>query len=212
MVIKMSDFNDDDLPTIDNSIEEAAAKLNIDINYLRPFSHEEILYLLDLCPFIQMVNPEAALDAAYADGPQSVTAQSSDWTILDYGDAMTSSPGRFIFGGGYARLSTDEEDEEGGGGAGPIRILTEGKGTIRAQTFNTAADMVALAKSQGWEVIQIVDGHPNMIRDIWIHASKQNIKVEGFEPSEADLQVQARVELSESELEVLRQTIRPAAG
>ena len=60
----------------------------------------------------------------------------------------------------------------------------------------TARDMVALAIKQGWGAVYIVDGHPKMMRDVWIESQAQGITVIGYEPTEADIATRDRIQLS----------------
>ena len=186
-------------PDIEKKIQEASEKLNVDIDWARSISVEEILYLLDHCPFLQIVDTKAALE----DQKLELVEADSGWVIHNYGDAISSSPGGLLYGGGYFRiLFGDEEDDEGGSG-----IVNPGKGTIVKQAFDTAVQMVVMAHQKGWSGIQIVDGHPLMQRAAWIKASQLNMTVEDFTPDQHDLAVRDRVELSENEFEVLRKEI-----
>ena len=72
----------------------------------------------------------------------------------------------------------------------------------------TATQMVEIAKQQGWQGIQFVDGHPLMVRAAWIQAEHLGMTMINFEPSKDDLRVQSRVDMSENELDELRQKIR----
>jgi len=56
----MSDENNSD--DLEQQIQEASKRLNIDVNVLREISPEEIQYLLDRCPFLQIVGPSMELE------------------------------------------------------------------------------------------------------------------------------------------------------
>ena len=118
-------------------------------------TNDDLLYLAKRWQFLQVV--ESAGSKQPLDTPEMIEAQSG-WTIHHYGDAMATSPGRLIFGGGYFRISTGDDDDEGGG------IVNPGKGTIFKQGFDTAAEMVRLAQEWGWGGMLIVDGHQDMMR------------------------------------------------
>lgn len=195
-----NNLNDED--DVENLIDETSKKLNLDINWLRGITPQEILYLLDRCPFLQMVNTEVSgeeheLQFHFAD---------SGWTIHDYGDALSSSPGELLFGGGDFRifLKGEGDDEGGEGGA----VLNPGKGTIRKQAFDTAGQMVELAYDHGWAGIQIVDGHPIMERGAWIKAEELGMTVKGFTPTQQDLAMRNRIRSTPQELERILKTMR----
>src|SRR4051812_23041954 len=84
----------------DHLIEDASEKLHVDINWMRRISPEEILYLLDHCPYLQIVNPEVSLE----EKKLNLVLGDSGWTIHDYGDAMSASLGDLLFGGGDFRI------------------------------------------------------------------------------------------------------------
>lgn len=182
---------------IEDLIENASEKLNLDIDWLRSIKKEEIEYLLNHCPFLQITNTETTLqDKAF----QLIESQSG-WDIHDYGDALSSSPGKFLYGGGYFRIHFDE-DEEGGG------IVNPGKGTIVKQAFDTAFDMIEIAKANHWAGIHIIDGNSLMKRAAWIKAQELGMVVENYEPNKEDERVQSLLKLSGEDLERLRHQIR----
>ncbi len=191
--------NDDDLGA---ELEFAAKKLGIDINVLREVSPEEIQYLLDHCPYLQVV--DTVLHYIDEDPPEVklIDAESSGWKILDYGDAMSSSPGENVLGFSEYKRVLDKEGNDDGGDGGD-------KGTIWNQAFLTAAEIVSIAKARGWKGIQIVDGHRVMKRGAWIKALQEGMPVVGFEPSSDDEKVRKRVEMDANAYEVLRHKSRP---
>lgn len=131
----------------------------------------DILYIAERWQFLQVVESGGSKEPF--DEPQLITAKSG-WTIINYGDAMATSPGKFLFGGGYFRISSDDDDDEGGG------IVNPKKGTIFKQAFDSAAEMIQLAKELGWDGVQIVDGHPNMQRAAWVEACRIGVRLDGF--------------------------------
>ncbi len=177
----MSDQNNKN--DIEQTIERASEKLHIDINVLREIRAEDIQYLLDHCPFLQIVGPEIALDTQTV----KLISSQSGWDIHDYGDALSSSPGRFIFGGGDFRINEDEGDEDGGG------IVNPGKGTVVNQAWVTASDMLLMAYERGWSFVTLVDGHAVMKRAAWVRAVELGITIQGFEPSQKDRRIRDRV-------------------
>lgn len=188
----MSDDFDNKDGDLQDDIKAVADKLNVDINLFRDISPEEIQYLLNLCPFLQIV--DTVLHYIGDDLPPDVQfiKARSGWTILDYGDAMSTSPGKKILG------LTDEEDEAGKGG----------RGTIWYQAWVTAMEMIEIAKMRGWAGIQVIDGHRLMKRAAWVKASNEGLPVVGFEPSENDVNVRNLVDMPSSEFEVFRHQIR----
>lgn len=184
---------------IQGNLENISEKLKIDINVLREVSPEEIQYLLDCCPFLQMA--DSVLHYIDTEPPevQFITAQSG-WKIFDYGDAMSSSPGEAILGMAehHRMVSADDTGGEGGG-----------HGTIWNQAFMTASEMVEIAKVHGWKGIQIIDGHRVMKRGAWIKALDIGLPVIGFNPTSDDIRVRERVAMSSSEVEALRHKIKP---
>ena len=127
----------------------------------------------------------------------------------DYGDAICCSPGHFIIGGGYFRISLEDEedeDEEGGEGGG---VVNPGKGTIYKQAFDTAFEMVKLANVHGWEGITIVDGHPLMLRAAWIASTAlEGLVIAGFHPTDYDQKVRERFMMSQDDTQSLIQKNR----
>lgn len=186
---------------IEKTIQEASKKLHIDIDVLREISPEEVQYLLDHCPFLQIVGPEMALEKEAFKLIQS----ESGWDIHDYGDALSSSPGRFIFGGGNFRIHLDDEDEEGGGGD----VINPGKGTVVNQAWVTAGEMMTIAHERGWNFITIVDGHRIMKRAAWIKATELGITVDGFEPTLEDERIRERVIETGDKFKARQDSLRP---
>ncbi len=173
---------------IEESIQAAAQKLGVDVDLLRDVTAEEIQYLIDMCPYLQVVDTVLH----YIDEPppdvQFIQAKSG-WKIFDYGDAMCSSAGERILN---LSDSAQSDDDEGG------------DGTIWHQGIITAAEMVEIAKARGWKGLQIIDGHRIMKRSAWIVALREGLPVVGYEPTEADKKARARIAMSDSEYESLR--------
>jgi len=187
---------------LEQQIQETAKKLNVDIDVLREITPEEIQYLLDHCPFLQIVGPEMEL----APEKVKIVQSESGWDIHDYGDAIASSPGRLLIGGGNFRIYFGDEDDEDGGSGG--EIINPGKGTIRNQAFVTASEMVLMGQEHGWDVITIVDGHPLMKRAAWIKATEEGMTVDGFEPTEEDEKIRQRIQ-EPAELKTFQAPVKP---
>ena len=189
----MNDDFDDKNTDIPDDVKAIANKLNIDINLFRDISPEEIQYLLDLCPFLQIV--DTVLHYVGDDQPPEVQfiKARTGWTILDYGDAMSSSPGKKILG------LIDEEEDVGDKG---------GRGTIWHQAWATAMEMIEIAKMRGWAGVQVIDGHRLMKRAAWVKASNEGLPVVGFEPSENDLAARNLVDMPPSEFQIFRHQVR----
>lgn len=193
------DENSNDGDGIQDDLDAISEKLKIDVNVLRDISPEEIQYLLDCCPFLQIVDTVLHYIDEEPPEVQFIEAQSG-WKIFDYGDAMSSSPGELILGmAAYRRTLSNEEDGDEGGG----------KGTIWNQAFVTAAQMVEIAQQHGWKGIQIIDGHRVMRRSAWIAALNAGLPVVGFEPTAEDEKVRKRIDMSPSEIEALKHKIKP---
>jgi len=192
---KDNSMSQDDTPDIESQIEEAAKKLNVDVDILRDITEAEIQYLLDHCPFLQIVGPDMEVTP-----PEVQIVQSeSGWDIHDYGDAISSSPGRFLMGGGNFRIYFGDEDDDEGGSGGDV--INPGKGTIHNQAFVTAAEMVSMGHERGWHFFTIVDGHRSMKRAAWIKATEYGMVVDGFEPTEADEKIRQRILKSAEEIQ-----------
>ncbi len=189
----MSDNNYDD------QLQELIDKLDVDIDWARAITPEEVEYLLLHCPFLQILDTDPKPPH---DQVNIITAESSNWKIQDHGDAMSSSPGKFIFGGGYFQIHDDDEDEGGSG------IVNPGQGTIVNQAFNTAKEMAQLAKQNNWAGIHIVDGHPVMIRGAIFTAMQLGLGFSGYELTERDYTVRERLRWNADEMDALRNKLR----
>lgn len=145
---------------------------DIDITEVRP---SDVLYLAEHWQFLQVVESSGTREPL--EKPEIIEAKSG-WEIINWGDAMATSPGKLLFGGGYFRVSSgDGDDDEGGGG-----IVNPKKGTFVKQAFDSAAEIIQLAKAKGWKGVQIVDGHPNMQRAAWVEACRIGVRLDGYTP------------------------------
>ncbi len=183
------------LPAFGFDLNEPARKKDLD--YLREYRY----------PFLQMISSEPEF-------PDEITPEfyqaPSGWVIHDYGAALSSSPGKNLFGPGYpAHLDEKEDGDEGEGGLGEIDLT--GKGTIVKQIFDTAQAMMALAQQKNWPGVDIIAGTELMKWAAWMAAEDRGIKLDGFEPTEKDKQRRERIKrsLSEEKYEV---SVKPVAG
>lgn len=198
-----------DASTQDNTdtpidIDAVADKLGLQdhVDVLRRISPEEILWLLDHCPFLQLVDTKISVGAEEPD-PQFITAKSG-WTIHDYGNAFSTSPGLLLFGGGdYTyKHNRDKDDKEGG------TIINPGHGTLANQIFMTASEMIDIAIARSWEGVLIVDGHPSMQWAAWVEGYDKGLYVEGYEPDANDFAKRKRLRRSSEELDQLYRNIK----
>ena len=58
--------------------------------------------------------------------------------------------------------------------------------TTKSENHEIIRSFVAIAKTRGWEEINVVDGTKEFRRAIWHEASLQNIPVRGYTPTEID--------------------------
>jgi len=176
---------------------ETLGRLGLDEVDLLRFTDEDLLYLAKRWQFLQVV--ESTESTTPLDQPEFIEAKSG-WTIQYYGDAMATSPGRLIFGGGYFRVSSDDDDDEGGG------VVNPGRGTFYKQAFDTVTEMVQIAQDRGWGGMMVVDGHPDMMRTAWIEAVRIGMKLDGYTATMADEKIRRRV--VSASVEEMRAAIR----
>lgn len=176
---------------ISEEIEQTLDKLNLkDVDFLRPLTSEDILYLINQCPFLQIIRIG---DPVPLPNVELITAK-TNWVIQHYGDAMSSSPGKLLFQGGNFHLHSGDD---GGGDGGSI--INPGKGTIQKQAFDTAQEMMALAKKWGWTGVKIVDGHFIMQWAAWMYAEDEEIHLEGYNPDKKARDKRDRIKRSSLE-------------
>ena len=186
-------------------------KLSLDLNNWdhRPLSEAELQYMFDRFTHIQITTPSDPRLPNY-NPPKIVTSQSG-WAVLNYGNAISSSPGKYLYN--YAgqtqyqdmkkkkqhfNNAEDNDDDEGGTDIG----------TLSRQRFDTAEDIVQQAIQNGWEVIHIVDGDPTFIWAIWTHAQQNNIAVTGYKFGKAEEERKERIFRSELDDQLIRQGIK----
>lgn len=163
------------------AFEKTLEALGLPVNWKRPITPEDIAYLYERRPFIQLTTADGV--EAY-DEPK-ISYSKADWIIINYGDALCCSPGFRLFN--YAGLPHRSEEY------GDIDGDDKPVGTIKGQTFLTAGELVALAKKQGWENIHVIDGLPAMIWAVWIHASKNDMVLSNYNPTKMDEEMRERL-------------------
>jgi hypothetical protein len=177
------------------------AGIDLASDVFRPFKQSDVEYLINKYPFIQVVNTTGLFEDVKL---EFITAQSG-WKIFYYGDALATSPGEFLFGGGdYTELLrqvllTEEETSKGGESSGGM--VNPGKGTIFNQIFDTASDIVSLIMKYGWGGIEIVDGTAFMKAALWAVAKASDVYIEGYTPTEED---EKRLKRLEKRIKVVR--------
>jgi len=155
--------------------EKTLQRLGLNVGDITQVRDSDVLYLADQWQFLQVAESGGHIQPL--EKPEILTAQSG-WHILYFGDAMATSPGKWIFRGGYFQWSENPEDEGDGSGG----IVNPGKGTIHKQAFDSACEIIRLAKERGWRGVQVVDGHPNMQRAAWVEACRIGVRMDGYMP------------------------------
>lgn len=144
-----------------------------ELNLERDITPQELENLKLHYAFVQIMNPQDVTDH----GTIRFIRSNSGWLILDYGNAMTASPGGSLFDHG-----TYEKDEKG-----ELKRICSGKGTITKQIIDTAADMVKLAKEDcKWPLLHLVDGERLFRFGIWKATKDLGIKITGYVASKGD--------------------------
>ena len=197
----MSDSEEQKVSGLAEGVERNLNHLGLQIDWMREISEEEIQYLLDHSPFLQIV----AIGVRETLAEPEIIKLKTGWTALSYGDAICSSPGELLFWGGDFRFRLYQDDEDDGEGGG---IVNPGKGTVYKQAFDTAAAMGELAKQLGWSGIYVVDGHPIMKWAMWVWAQENKMQFDGFNPSRMDKSKRERMRRSEVEDQRLLQRSR----
>lgn len=160
----------------------------------RPVLHQDVEYLLNRYPFLQIITT----DENPVMTPVQLIRAESGWVIHEYGAAMSSSPGEFLFAGGNWQLFMAEEDGDNGDAT-----VNPGKGTVIKQAFDTATEMMAIAKQKGWPGIFIVAGSPVMCWAAWVAAQELKLEIQGYEPTAEDKRKRDRLQRTGALKEVL---------
>jgi hypothetical protein len=193
----MSDANNIKKPTAKQApFISILDKLELDLNnWDRKLSNTELEYMFDRFTHIQIATPNKPSLPSH--NPPKIVTSRSGWAILNYGNAIASSPGKYLFN--YAGLpqyndmvksgmikKKDDEDEGG-----------TDIGTLGKQRFITAEDIISEALENGWESIHIVDGDPNFIWAIWALAEENGLGVTGYDFSKSDMERRDRANRSQ---------------
>jgi len=178
------------------------------VDWSRPVSDEDVAFLLSRYPFLQIVNNASDFSEEFK---LSIVSANSGWVMHDYGDAISVSSGLFLYewGGNLYAGETPEgsigeiiekEIEASDSGEGGDSDSGEGgddvkppPGTIIKQTFETAAEMVAIAKEKGWTSIYAVAGTRDMCWAAWMVAEELGLAFSGYDPTEEEEARHARV-------------------
>lgn len=134
----------------------------------RPITQQEIEFLLDQHPFIQVVNTEGTFDGERID----FLSSKSGWTIFSYKNAMCASLGNFL-------PATEYIEPIEPNSANPVSKLDIG--TIYKQAATTAQDILAIAIRDKWKGIEIINGTPFMKWVLAIFARIHGLQLFGFE-------------------------------
>jgi|GEM_PF-3751405 len=162
-------------------------------NVFRPISHQDVIYLLNRHPFIQIINPHGYFSE---DLTPQVTDSPTGWKIIRYGnDIICSSLGRFILDDGNEPLfmksiidgTTDSEDID------KQPMSPPGKGTIIKQTHDVTVEIINLALNSKWNAVELVDGSPLFKQMLWLICEEKGLNLKGYEPNE-ELKSKAKLE------------------
>lgn len=191
---------DDELDSVDDMMDRLdEAGIDVDKTFLWDVHPTDILYLFNQFPFLQIV--DTRIEVAPPPEPEFITADRSGWTIYDYGNAMSSSRGLMLWGGGDFAIPEDAGAPEG-------RVINPGHGTVVNQAYETAIEMIRIADERGWEGLLIVDGHPLMQWAAWVEAYDRGFIIEGYEPTDYDFEKRHRIRRKKEEDDQLRQKVQ----
>ena len=169
----------------DHDIQQSLQTIGLSVDWQRRVSASDVLYLLDQCPFLQIA--DTGLQLSLDLPPLKVVTAKSGWRIHNYGNALSSSPGEWLFGNPRTRrtrLDKEKQDDDKGGS----RV-----GTLVNQAVMTVFDMIELVKANGWTGVQLIDGHPLMAWAAWMYALDSGLEMEGYTPTAKDLAKRRRI-------------------
>ncbi len=144
----------------------------------REITPEELRYMHQKFAYMQILNPEG--QGEFSD-IRFIRGQSG-WMILDYRNAMSTSPGEALF-----------SDELYSGSRDEYYRINLGTGTRVKQIIDTAAEMVTMAKERNWPSIHIVNGQRLMKWGIWKASMDLDIPLTGFVPTKQDEEKYKRI-------------------
>lgn len=169
-----------DQAAIDQQVQAALQEIGLEnIDWNRNVSAGDVIFLLDQCPFLQIMDTGLQLAAELP--PLKIITAKSGWKIHDYGNALSSSPGELIYGKPGVRRPRADEDGGSQGGEGG-----SGVGTLINQAVVTAFAMIEIATQYGWAGVRLVDGHPLMAWAAWVQALEAGMEMEGYSPTAKD--------------------------
>ncbi len=157
---------------------------------LTQVSNKDVLYFAERWQFLQVVESSGTKESL--ENPEIIEAKSG-WNVIYYGNAMATSPGKWIFRGGYFQWTTNRDDDDDDGSGGNKGIMNPGKGTFYKQAFDSACAIIQIAQEKGWGGVQIVDGHPNMQRAAWIEACRIGVRLDGYQADIGAEKIRRRV-------------------
>lgn len=157
-------------------------------------NHADILYLLHLYPFVQMISSKPVWEETII--PHFRKAPSG-WLMHDYGQALSCSPGKYLFGPGNPEINEEDSDS---GSAG---------GTVVKQTVITAEAMVIWAMEKGWPGLEIIAGTDLMKWAIWMAGQDHNFLVLGFEPKPQEKEKLERIRRFRAENPEINKGLEP---
>ena len=158
----------------------------------------DVLYVLNQCPFLQIVNADYS---TYGEVNFKVHRAKSGWDIHDYGDALSVSLGELLYGG----KRSEKEDDDEGGDSGIGGLDGKGTGTIVKQAVDTTIEMVQMAIDRGWGGLLLIDGHPLMQWAAWMDSYDKGFILQGYEATQQDFEKRERILRIEEFLDSYRQ-------
>lgn len=158
---------------------------------LNLISKATIAYLREQYPYLQMISMNAKFEEAVI---PKFKKSPSGWVMHDYGQAMSSSPGKYLCGPGNPEL----QDDEGGGG----KADGAGSGTLVRQTVDTAIAMIEWAIEKGWPGVEIISGSELMQWAAWMAAQDKNFPMMGYVPSKQGQRKLERIQRLKKEKEL----------
>ena len=94
---------------------------------------------------------------------------------------------------GHLREELFDEDH---GPTAPVENHDDAKfNSQRQQLFKSAGEMVLLVIEQGWEGVKIEDGSALFKWAMWAHCTSNNLKIEGYDPTDEDFERLKRCEV-----------------
>jgi hypothetical protein len=154
----------------------------IELDVTRRITHDDVLNLLQKYAFVQVINPESS--GEYEE--LKFIKVESGWIILDYGPAMSTSPGELLFNDIFYTVTEE----------GDLKRICTGTGTRIKQIVDTGTEIVILAAEKNWPGIRIVDGYDLLNWSIWKSAQVYGMTVSGYTPTKADIAKYEQIKVS----------------